>query len=279
MLFLDETGLIAHDRFLAIGCLKLSNPAELLRNLQRLRDQWHFYDELHWTMLRNSANVPFYTAVIELVAATVDARFACFVADRDEDDPIDRFGDPWRAYERLASQLVRGNVGRGEIVTVLADNYSTPAHIDFEGVLKRRINNGFQRLAVTNVCRLDSRSTDGLQAVDLLLGAVTHESRSAAGRAGTKSHKGRLSAHVRDLYRVATFVPSAATKVAQVRATGLTIARFGSEKKSGGLQTRSPRPPRLKALSPRLKDIVPSRSASYKSGPAPPTGVRFDEPC
>ena len=34
--FLDETGTVSSDRFFDIGCLKLRDPSEVLRAIQRL---------------------------------------------------------------------------------------------------------------------------------------------------------------------------------------------------------------------------------------------------
>ncbi len=46
--FLDETGSIANDRFFAIGCLKLPEPSRLIRKIQYLRDQSHWYNQSYW---------------------------------------------------------------------------------------------------------------------------------------------------------------------------------------------------------------------------------------
>lgn len=132
-----------------------------------------------------------------------DASFSCFVADRQQHDPVSRFGTPWAAYQRLAEQLILGSISQREILTVLADNYSTPAHVTFEEDLKRDVNRRLGRLGVLNVCRLDSRSTDALQVVDLLTSAVTFEFRQSAGLvAGTSSPKAQLAAYVRTTYGV-----------------------------------------------------------------------------
>jgi hypothetical protein len=198
--FLDESGAIAKDRFFTVGCLKLAQPSVLLRQIQRLRDQQHWYGELHWIELTRTA-LRFYKDVVDVVAAS-DASFSCFVADRQQHDPVSRFGTPWAAYQRLAEQLILGSISQREILTVLADNYSTPAHVMFEEDLKRDVNRRLGRLGVLNVCRLDSRSTDALQVVDLLTSAVTFEFRQSAGLAGTSSPKAQLADYVRTTYGV-----------------------------------------------------------------------------
>ncbi|MBI4942660.1 MAG: hypothetical protein HY830_18120, partial [Actinobacteria bacterium] len=78
-----------------------------------------------------------------------------------------------------------------------ADNYSTPDEILFEETLKAAVNRRLRRLAVTSVCRMDSRSSDGLQAVDMLTSAVAFEFRQNAGLASATSPKARLAAYAR----------------------------------------------------------------------------------
>jgi len=203
--FLDEAGTISVDRFFAIGMLKLREPSIVLRELDRLRQKRRFFEELHWKELTGS-NYAFYREALELVIGS-DARFACFVADRHANDPVTRFGNQWTAYERLAEQLLVGNIRRPELVTVLADNYSTPKGVLFEQDVKKQVNRRLRRLAVPTVCRLDSRSTDGLQLVDLLLGAILFEFKQAVGDASSTSRKARLAGEVRALYGISSCVP------------------------------------------------------------------------
>lgn len=158
MAFLDESGSISQDRFFTVGCLKLSEPSVLLRRVQKLRDIHHWYHEIHFVKLTKGA-LPFYKEVVKVVAAS-DAEFSCFVADRQQDDPLTRFGGPHKAYQKLAAQLLVGSIRPFELLTVLADNYSTPDHVKFEEDLRADVNRRLQRLGVLTVCRLDSSSTD-----------------------------------------------------------------------------------------------------------------------
>jgi hypothetical protein len=135
---------------------------------------------------------------VDLVVSDTDTQFFEFVADRTQADPIARFGTHWEAYAKLAEQLVVASVRGPELLTVLADNYSTPDDILFEDSLKASVNRRLKRLAVTNVCRLDSKSSDGLQAVDMLVSAITFEFRAKAGLSSPVSAKGQLSLHVRE---------------------------------------------------------------------------------
>jgi len=128
--FLDESGAISHDRFFAVGCLKLGEPSVLLRRIQKLRDQHHWYGEIHWVDVTKDS-FAFYSSVIDVIAES-EAKFSCLVADRESADAVARFGSSWRAYEELATQLLIGAIGPGELVTVLADNYSAPDEVVFE---------------------------------------------------------------------------------------------------------------------------------------------------
>jgi hypothetical protein len=217
--FLDETGAIASDRIFAVGCLKLSEPCDLLRPLQKLKDREHWYREIHWVEI-TQASLPFYKKVVDIVAAAHPAVFSCFVADRHKADPVARFGSPWRAYERLSAQLLIGSIKRGELVCVLADEYSTPDEERFEVVVREAVNDRLERLAVTSVCRLDSKAALPLQVVDLLTAAVAFEFRQALGLAGQKSPKARLAAYVRKAYGVDTFIGGVSRKAINVKIYG-----------------------------------------------------------
>jgi hypothetical protein len=71
------------------------------------------------------------------------------VADRQSADPVSRFGNEWTAYAKLAEQLLMGSIKPWEIVCVLADDYSAPDTVDFEGELKRNVNRRLERLAAS----------------------------------------------------------------------------------------------------------------------------------
>ena len=114
--------------------------------------------------------------------------------------------DAWLAYEKLATQVLIGAAKPYELLSVMADNYSTPHHVKFEEDVRAEVNRRLERLAVTTICRLDSKSCDALQVVDVLTGAVTFEHRQAFGLAGTKSAKALLAEHLRNAYGVGTTI-------------------------------------------------------------------------
>jgi hypothetical protein len=200
VIFLDESGAIASDRFFTVGSLKLGEPSGLLRQIEKWRNQRHWYQEIHFVDLTRSA-LPLYREIIDIVAAS-DGEFACFVADRTVADPVLRFGSPWLAYEKLASQLLIGSIRPREVVTVLADNYSTPDGVSFEKDVRASVNARLRRLAIASLVRLDSKAAMPLQIVDLLTAAVAFEFRQSAGLAGIGTPKAQLSKHLRDRYGV-----------------------------------------------------------------------------
>ncbi|NVC25308.1 DUF3800 domain-containing protein [Kocuria salina] len=209
--FLDETGTISRDRFFAVGLLIHPEPSRLLRSIQKYRDRTHFYSEFHLTELTRDA-LDTYKGFVDTILADDEFRFFCFIADRDVADPVARFGDPWTAYLKLSEQLLVGVIKPGEITTVLADNYSAPDHVLFEEDLKSNVNRRLHRLGIASVARMDSRATDGLQAVDVLTSAVAFHHRRQAGLAGHRSPKALLADHVADGFGVPDFLTARKTE-------------------------------------------------------------------
>lgn len=207
LIFMDESGSISNDRFFAVGCLKLTQPSAVLRRVQSLRDYRQAYQELHFSAVTRGS-LATYRSVVDILLACLGPNdsFSCFVADRDVADPVERFGTGWAAYEKLATQLILSAVRPSEIVTVLADNYSTPVHVTFESSVKRQVNRRLERLAVLEVCRIDSKAADSLQLVDILTSAVAFEYRASTGHGSGVSPKGKLSRYVRTKFGVSTFI-------------------------------------------------------------------------
>lgn len=123
-------------------------------------------------------------------------------------DPIARFGDHWTAYERLAAQLLIGNIAADENVVVLADEVSTPAHVTFEENLRDLVDRRLGRRAIFGVCRMRSTGVDVFQILDLLLGAVQYEYRASVGEVGgnPKNARARLQRHLQTEFGIATFL-------------------------------------------------------------------------
>lgn len=208
-IFLDETGRlpVARDRFFGVGLVKCPEPALIQRPMQALRDRRNFHVELKWSDVRLNV-LPFYKAALDCFFGCADAQFACFIADKTLNDPIPRFGDQWRAYEKLSAQLILGNIARYETVTVLADEYSTPPTITFEENVRSLVEQRLERQAITGVCRMRSTGVDLFQILDLLLGAVAYDyKRDASLLTGSRNNpKGKLLTYIKRKVGVATFV-------------------------------------------------------------------------
>ena len=203
--FLDETGSISRDRFFAVGLVSIAEPSRLLRAVQNLRDRKHWYKEFHFSSVTRDT-LDLYKELADVTLGTEGIHFYCFVADRQESDPIERFGDSWTAYAKMSEQLVVASFPRGAVVNVVADNYSTPASILFEEELRFSINRRFRRMAVSSVFRSDSKAFDGLQVVDLFTSAAAHEFRANAGLASRTNHKAALADYIRSSLGADTFL-------------------------------------------------------------------------
>lgn len=206
--FLDETGTLggARDPFFAVGLLRCAEPYQLSRPMQRIRDKQHFYDEIKWNKV-SEKKLPLMIDLVNVFLSS-DATFSAFVADKTQHDVIGRFGGPFRAYEALSRQLVRGSVRRGEVLFVIADEYSTPPAETFEENVRDYVNRQLRRQAVAGVYRMRSTGSDLLQLIDVLLGAVVYEYKAERGvvSLGAYKPKVKLLKHIKRRAGVATFV-------------------------------------------------------------------------
>lgn len=204
--FLDETGTLhaARDPYFAVGILRCAEPYALLRPLQRMRDREKFYDELKWNKV-SAKKMPILETVIDVFFGCSDAAFSAFIVDKQQHDVIARFGGQFEAYDALARQLVRGSLRRGEVMWVIADEYSTPPTVQFEEHVRDYVNRAFRRQAVAGVCRMRSSGVDLLQLADILLGAVVFEHKLAAGIAHYKP-KRELLEYIKNKAGVTSFV-------------------------------------------------------------------------
>ncbi|OXM49567.1 hypothetical protein CFP71_29935 [Amycolatopsis thailandensis] len=201
--FFDEAGAISSDRFFVVGLLRVEDHAALLKQVKAIRKKHKFYDEFKWGSITTSS-LAASESLIELLLDS-SANFSCFVADRHVADPVARFGNTFRAYEKLATQLLIGSVQPYELVTVIADNYSAPNNRSFESTVKIECNNRLDRLAVTSVIQVDSKATEGLQLVDMLVGAVAFGFKADCGLGNHRSLKGQLAQKLRAKLGVPNF--------------------------------------------------------------------------
>lgn len=201
--FFDEAGAISSDRFFVVGLLRVENHPNLLKGVKKIRKKRKYYEEFKWASI-TAANFSASQDLLDLLLDG-DASFSCFVADRQLADPVVRFGDTFRAYEKLATQLLIGSIQHYELTTVIADNYSAPNYRSFENTVRKECNDRLERLAVASVIQVDSKATEGLQLVDMLTGAVAFGFKADAGLANHESQKGRMASHLRQKLGVVNF--------------------------------------------------------------------------
>lgn len=201
--FFDEAGAISSDRFFVVGLLKIEDHSTLLKQVKNIRRRHKYWGEFKWASLTQENRGAYEDLISLLVSST--AKFSCFVADRHVADPVARFGNTFKAYEKLATQLLIGSVRPYELIAVLADNYSAPNSFSFEITVRTECNSRLSRLAVVSVVQVDSGATEGLQLVDVLVGAVAFGFKADCGLANHKSLKGKVAKGLRELVGVPDF--------------------------------------------------------------------------
>jgi hypothetical protein len=206
--FLDETGTLGAERdpFFAVGLMRCREPYALLRPIQRIRDKQHFYDEIKWSTVSNK-KLPLLMNLVD-VFLNSEASFSTLICDKQQHDIIGRFGGQFHAYEFVARQLVWGSVPRGEVMWIIADEYSTPPGHSFEENVRDWVNGKVRRDAVAGVCRMRSSGVDLLQPIDLLLGAVAYEYKADRGVVGLQGYKPKVKLlnHFKEQTGVETFL-------------------------------------------------------------------------
>jgi hypothetical protein len=168
-----------------------------------MRHREKFYDEIKWNKVSNK-KMPILEAVIDVFFGCADAHFSAFIVDKTQHDVIARYGGQFEAYEALTRQLLCGNVRRGEMVWVIADEYSTPPTVTFEENVRDYVNCRTHSQAVAGVCRMRSSGVDLLQLADVLLGAVVYDHKIQRG-IGNFAPKRNLLEYVKRKARARTF--------------------------------------------------------------------------
>lgn len=181
--FLDETGSLSNftDPFFTVGIIKMSQPYYLMSKLHYERSKRNFHDEMHFNKLSKN-NIGFAKLAIESFFDTNSAYFYSYSIDKCGEYFQREFrGDPWKAYEKLTIRLLEAALSEHEILILLADHVTTPKNIRFEVDVKKEMNNKIGRLALAGVCRIDSKASDLLQVVDLIIGIISYDLKIEAG--------------------------------------------------------------------------------------------------
>ncbi|MDA8062897.1 MAG: DUF3800 domain-containing protein [Actinomycetota bacterium] len=212
--YVDESGTANQSRFLAVGALVFRRDHGLVTNkMVVLRDRSQWRKEAHFVEI-NRATAYLYREAIDIVASS-DARFVCGVVDKAEWDPFRSTREAWKVHAQLTIQLLNAVVGRGHpILSVVADNITTPAAVNYEGYLAMAVNRTRGYLAVAGANRMDSKSCIGLQLADILTGAVAHQYRQGfdpTARPG--SPKGQVAGYVAKAWELPSLVRASTSRL------------------------------------------------------------------
>jgi hypothetical protein len=103
---------------------------------------------------------------------------------------------------------VRGSVRRGEVLWVIADEYSTPSGDTFEENVRDYVNSALRRTAVAGVCRMRSSGVDLLQLIDVVLDAIVYEYKAHSGIVSLAAYKPKVKLlnHIKKQAGVRSFV-------------------------------------------------------------------------
>lgn len=175
--FFDETGLLHNDvdKFFILGMVKCLRPHQLASFVQRLRDKNHFYDEIKWKKV-NAKNFFIMKHLINAFFTTKNTSFYCIVLHKDNMDFEKYFNnDFFKAYQSFTTLLLKKSIHEDEMVSVIADHYSTPDKDEFETKVRNYVNDHSQKMCVHSVVRIHSKGSDIVQVADLLMGAVNYE--------------------------------------------------------------------------------------------------------
>jgi len=187
--------------------IKCSQPSYLASRVAYERSAGRFYDELKFNKLSN-LNINFAEKVIDVYLDTKSLNFSSYTLDKRGSYFSRQYGgDPWKAYEDISVRLIRSNLFSSEVLAVIADYVTTPREIKFEASVKKRINTDTQRFSIMGVVRIDSRSNDVLQIVDLMIGAINYDLKLTTGL--TKSgdrHKRQFVDYLKSKLEVRDFL-------------------------------------------------------------------------
>lgn len=198
--FLDETGLLhtpPTDRFFGLGLVIVQNPRQLHRDILKLKNKQHFYNEFKFAQISNM-NLQIYKNLVDICLATSGLRFNCYIVDKTRMSK----GHHIRSYNGYAGYLIANAIDQAdskvsEYITILADDVSTNSLDDqFEKMVRMRINRVTRRNALFGICRLESHAVTELQLCDVLVGAVAYAHKMGTGNVSTRGAKAHFVKYI-----------------------------------------------------------------------------------
>ena len=205
--FIDESGSKSSaGKYFTIGAIKTYLPGRLSWELRNLKERYNFKDEFKFTKVKNDT-LPIYKEAIKIARRT-NTLIAAFVLDSRISD---QFGNrpTWKVQADLTTQLVKGNIKRKELATVVADVITTPKSISLAETVKNSLNNKLKSLVVVGAMDIDSKASSELQLADLVAGAVNYERKARSGLTGADmdsfTPKSQLVKYIQELYDLESF--------------------------------------------------------------------------
>ncbi|MDI9355259.1 MAG: DUF3800 domain-containing protein [Cyanobium sp. MAG06] len=176
--FLDESGSLTNptEKYFTIGIFKITEPYYIQNKIKYLRDKNNFYNEIKFNKASNK-NIMFLKEIINELFNTRNIDFYSYTTHKDSVYFKNNFDkNEWQGYEDMSIKLLNYCIGdnNNEILTLIADYIQTPKDIKYEVNVRKRFNNIHNRLSITGVLRLDSKTNDLLQLTDLIIGIITY---------------------------------------------------------------------------------------------------------
>lgn len=192
-IFIDESGSKATaSKCFVVAGVKLRRPGGFARAIRSIRDSSGFDGEFKFGRI-SRGNYSAFTALVDALAES-DAHLAATIIDGKVHNPYRRGQAAWRTHAEIISQLLVGCINRGEMVGVHLDGISTPTGCSLEDTVKAATNRRLAPTSVVSCVALDSRTSDLLQAADLVAGGSPPAARGPRPACRSRSWPARRAA-------------------------------------------------------------------------------------
>jgi hypothetical protein len=190
--FMDETGVIAHDpqqRYFALGMLKLEETATLYQELnllmQRARSKVNPVFEFKFNRI-NSGNKDFYIALVDLFFRFPELYYKMIVVDKQHSKlDLSSYPSTYEAQTYFTGQLLQSSVDDNEQVAVVMDYVDKPKavtrYLETEVMNLPRLTASATSLTF-NACMIESTASLFIQLVDVLLGLTVFDFKGGTNR-------------------------------------------------------------------------------------------------
>jgi hypothetical protein len=193
--FMDETGILSnskHQRFFALGLLKLENTSALFESIQKLKDKYSKKKgfEFKFTDIRKDQHLEIHKELIDICFSYPEFSLSCIIIDKDSENHTAP-DSTWEMQLDLSKRHVRRNVKADEQISIIADYLSKPKASPkyFEDELKR-----LQK--VFNACMIESDSSVFVQVVDIFIGCIVYRYKIEYGLEVETTPKGKLVKYI-----------------------------------------------------------------------------------